>query len=247
MEKLVFDPWLSQILHRDTYQLKMDAEVYESYASTFFQNVSSKPFFIYAKVSCSDIRYISFLEKQGFHLIDTHILFEKPYSLKYERKEAIEVKVVTADQEDAVVDLARRVFIYSRFHLDPAFPSELANQVKAAWIRNFFKGQRGSALMVAHHHHRVVGFLLVIQKSHHLVIDLIGVDQEFQRQGIARDLIAFAEDHCAYSQMIQVGTQVSNLPSIRFYEQLGFKMIQTNYVFHYHSMGSILKNEDRPF
>ena len=41
-----------------------------------------------------------------------------------------------------------------------------------------------------------------------------------------------SEEH--FGEKIIVGTQISNIPSIKFYQNLGFTPISSDYVFHYH-------------
>jgi ribosomal protein S18 acetylase RimI-like enzyme len=67
-----------------------------------------------------------------------------------------------------------------------------------------------------------------------LIIDLIAVDERHRRKGIATGMIAYAESHCGHFETIRVGTQVANIPSLRFYERAGFLVSASNYVFHYH-------------
>jgi len=47
------------------------------------------------------------------------------------------------------LDIAESAFVYSRFHLDPLVPKELANRVKREWIANYVRRQRGERLLVA--------------------------------------------------------------------------------------------------
>ena len=47
-------------------------------------------------------------------------------------------------------------------------------------------------------------------------------------------MIAFVESQFAPS-VIAVGTQVANLPSVRLYEKLGFRLAAAQYVFHFHN------------
>ena len=79
-----------------------------------------------------------------------------------------------------------------------------------------------------------IGFLLLIFKKKHMIIDLIGVDYKYQGKGFASDMIKFAFNKLKY-ETVTVGTQISNTQSIRLYEKLGFKLSLSNYIFHYHN------------
>ena len=80
----------------------------------------------------------------------------------------------------------------------------------------------------------IVGFLLLLESSTHLIIDLIAVDNNHRRKGIASDMIAYVESHLNSFSSVQVGTQLANMSSIRLYEKMGFRAYTSNYVFHYH-------------
>ena len=82
---------------------------------------------------------------------------------------------------------------------------------------------------------KIVGFtLLLVPTDSEVVIDLIAVDDAYRRRGIAAEMIAFVESQFAPAQLV-VGTQVANLPSVRLYEKLGFRLAGAQYVFHFHN------------
>ena len=60
------------------------------------------------------------------------------------------------------------------------------------------------------------------------------VEEAYRRRGIAAEMIAFVESQFTPA-VIAVGTQVANLPSVRLYEKLGFRLASTQYVFHFHN------------
>ena len=80
----------------------------------------------------------------------------------------------------------------------------------------------------------IVGFLLLLESDTNLTIDLVAVDNNYQRIGVASDMIAYAECYLNSFSSVQVGTQLANIPSIRLYEKMGFRAYTSNYVFHYH-------------
>jgi ribosomal protein S18 acetylase RimI-like enzyme len=134
------------------------------------------------------------------------------------------------------VGLARRSFDYSRFHLDSVIPASVADTIKAEWAGNYFAGQRGDEMVVAVMRGTVVGFLLLLRGDKGVLnVDLIAVDRDMRRKGISSDMIAYAESQCRNCSRILVGTQVANVPSIRLYEKIGFRLFASHYVFHYHN------------
>jgi ribosomal protein S18 acetylase RimI-like enzyme len=102
-------------------------------------------------------------------------------------------------------------------------------------VSNFFVGARGDALVVAEHDRNVDAFLLLLgPASGILTIDLIAVDRGRRRHGLGAACIGFAAAHFTDARMLRVATQAANVGSLRFYENLGFRTISSQYVLHLH-------------
>ena len=131
--------------------------------------------------------------------------------------------------------LAGSSFTLTRFHQDSAFPPGFADLTRAEWVRGYFDGTRGDAMVVALDGEKIIGFLLLIYgKDGWLVIDLIAVAENHRQKGIAADMIKYAGRECRGFTGIRVGTQQANLPSLKLYERLGFKISEEQYIYHYH-------------
>ena len=237
------DPWLSGLLQREAYTLNINAQWIESVSKDESEErkhlfgLLSQKVFIQTKIDTLELKAIALLESWGFRLIDTNIVFEKTIFKGVHTRICAEIRAAENIDTQAVGELGRNSFVYSRFHLDPQIPVETANEIKSAWVLNFFRGKRGDQLLVAEKNKEIVGFnQLVCGQDGSVCIDLIAVDKSFARQGIASDLINYIETVYGDKDRIVVGTQVSNMPSIRLYEKLGFSMCSSNYVFHYHNL-----------
>ena len=237
------DPWLSGFLHREAYTLNIDAQWIENISKDesvdrkhFFDLLSQKVF-IQTKIDTLELKTIALLESWGFHLIDTSVVFEKAIIKGEHTGISSEIRAAEDVDIQAVEELGRNSFVYSRFHLDPNIPVEIANEIKSAWVLNFFRGKRGVQLFVAERDREIVGFnQLVCGQDNSVCIDLIAVDKSFAKQGIASDLINYTETVYGDKNRIIVVTQVSNIPSIRLYQKLGFRICNSKYVFHYHNL-----------
>lgn len=234
------DRWLSTILQRDCYKLQLD-DAYlndQSGQADLGRQLCNSRSFLYAKVSAHDVRQVSFLEERGFRLVDTNVVFAKKISKSSKAHTATtngyEVRRALPSDQDNTVSVGERSFRYSRFHLDPQIPNELARKVKAEWVRNYFKGERGDAMIVAAHQGQIAGFLLLLCPPERLVIDLIATDEAHRRKGLARAMIEYAEAQFQHLGEMHVGTQLANLPSMNFYEEMGFRLFSSQYVFHFH-------------
>lgn len=240
-KNFVYDEWLAQILQQDVYQLVVDDDLVKktrdeaSREYELLRELQSRCVFIYSKVSPEALSAVSFLEERGFNLIDTNVIFDKVIVPTDDFTSHCTVRFAVPEDQNQVGELASRSFIYSRFHLDSAFPREVADMIKAEWVKSYFAGNRGNNMVVALADEIVVGFLLLLYgKDGALVIDLIAVDEEHRRKGVAEGMIAYAESQCHGFTRISVGTQLANTPSMRLYEELGFKIAGAQYTFHYH-------------
>lgn len=191
--------------------------------------------FAYARVPTSPVDRVLALQSSGFRVIDTVLSFSV---------EAGEVPPTGAGarfarpaDKEAVADIAGRSFVYSRFHLDPAIPRKLADDLKRRWAGNFFSGERGDAMIVAEVEGRVAGFLQVITREGESIIDLIATAREAERRGVARGMIYFLANHGngrAVPKQILVSTQAANVPSCRLYESTGFRLTKSEFTLHFH-------------
>lgn len=235
------DPWLAEVLGQHVCKLKVDemsiAADSPARKRDFLMYLSGKgPLFAYAKVRVQSIALIAFLEDLGFHLVDTNITLEKSIGSTSAAVGPCTIRFARTDDEAQVVALGARAFRFSRFHLDNRFPEGVADRIKARWVKSYFMGKRGDAMIVAEIDRVIVGFLQLIKNSDEmLTIDLIGVDTNYRRKGIATGLISFAESQFKPAQRLQVGTQLANAPSLKLYEHLGFRLCDSHYVFHFHS------------
>ena len=89
-------------------------------------------------------------------------------------------------------------------------------------------------MIIALFNDKPVGFLQLIEKGNILIIDLIAVKLGYRGKNIGSSMINFAYKNIQFEKII-VGTQISNLPSIRLYQNLGFIPISSDYVFHFHN------------
>jgi len=86
-------------------------------------------------------------------------------------------------------------------------------------------------VLAKHDSGQVAGFCQTLEPDRKTrVIDLIAVAESDRRQGLAQGMILYDLGN----KDLIVGTQVSNIPSIRCYESMGFKLIKSQYVFHFH-------------
>jgi ribosomal protein S18 acetylase RimI-like enzyme len=238
------DPWLSSEMAKEVYALKgLEVPIATQDQSSVHQIVGwerakklNSPCFVYAKVNPLNINGMRFLAKQGFYLVDTNIVLCKSNHDCTCCKESPAYSVREAEPSDKkfVEKIAGTAFQYSRFHLDDMISQTLANQIKVKWAGNYFAGLRGDAMLVAQSEGKVIGFLLLKFQGEELIIDLIAVETQFQKIGIATGLIYVAQKKYNSFKYVAVGTQLANYSSMMFYQGQGFSFKEARNIFHFH-------------
>jgi len=67
------------------------------------------------------------------------------------------------------------------------------------------------------------------------VIDLVAVAPDAQGRGVGTALVtAFVREASPNSDVLRVGTQIANVPSLRLYTRLGFRIAGSAFVMHLH-------------
>ena len=249
INNIIYDKWLSEIIGKDSYTLKLDEEFItrtkhmgtEEYNWTHsIRRKNIEPVFIQTKVSTQEIGFIKYLTDIGFFLIDTNVTLKKQIDSQHLKNMKhdycdMDIRFAKYSDREGTVSVGGNTFIYSRFHLDPWFPNELANRIKAQWVSSYFDGNRGEQMIVSLMKNKIIGFLQILKpENNHFIIDLIGVNREYQRKGIARKMINFAIQENKGINKVIVGTQIGNIPSIKLYQKIGFFLEGAKYVFHFH-------------
>jgi ribosomal protein S18 acetylase RimI-like enzyme len=209
------DAWLSDVLGFDAY----------------VGDGGTKPGLYTCRVPAEDVAAVSALEAGGFHVVDVNVTLEHSGG---EAPAGSGGAPAPPDQHEELLRIAGSCFRYSRFHLDPLIPRELADRVKREWVRSCVEGKRGLELLAAAPGGQPAGFLAVLEAADGArVIDLVGVRPEAQRHGVGESLVsAFIARHGG--RTLRVGTQVANVPSLRLYEKLGFRVVSARTILHRH-------------
>src|SRR5205823_2151474 len=124
---LVPDPFLAGIVGRAAFRVELPPD------AAAIRAAQRRPAFLYAKVPTGDVATVQALERLGFGVVDTNVTFERPrggferFISKGPRRPPPFVRFALEKDRTAVVELARRSFSFSRFHLDPAIPKQVAD------------------------------------------------------------------------------------------------------------------------
>jgi dTDP-4-amino-4,6-dideoxy-D-galactose acyltransferase len=240
------DQWLSDVLRVSSWKvfgIEADTSPAEIKAGLLECAGQGSAFFS-AKIGTADVRAVTNATRSGFVAVDVNVTFELDNVANGARENCVtgnsNMAIETAGAGDAaaIEEIAAHCFTFSRFHLDPAIGLDRGNDVKRQWARNACRG-RASAIYVARKQNDVAGFLAVLESESggrkDAIIDLVGVDRGHQGQGAGRALSRmFVDRWHARADRLRVGTQISNIPAMRLYESIGFRVTETSYVLHAH-------------
>ena len=196
---------------------------------------------VFLRHTLSDYRTITALSKVGWMLTDVLLTFHRdPRGLNsqgIERDRLLQVREAQGKDENKIENLARVSFRMSHFHSDPNIPYELSDELYAKWIISILNDP-SSKVFVAEDEDGVCGFITcsirsLIDGTSYGIIDLVAVDRDKRGRGIGKLLLSKAlEWFSSHVSSVFVGTQASNIPAIRLYEGMGFKLVESEATFH---------------
>lgn len=188
------------------------------------------------RVDASDIGALHVLEAFGFCTVDSILTFARDLDAvpPEPRTTPFRVRPGTPDDAERAADLARRAYKFDRFHSDPAVPRHIADELHAEWVRNSCAGRAADAVILAEDEGGLLGYATCkIQRdaAEHLghpigTIVLVATHERARGRGVGRAtteaaLNWFATEGCA---VVEVGTQLRNLPASRLYARCGFTL-----------------------
>ncbi len=239
------DEWLSSVLEISSWKV-LDIEASTSPAEVragLLDRAGQGAAFFSAKIRTRDVDAVTNATRAGFLVVDANVTLDWDKLTDGASGNSVINSIMTietagAEDAPAVEKIAAQCFTFSRFHLDPAIGLARANEVKRQWARNACRG-RASVVYVARQKNDVTGFLAVLESQSvehkEAIIDLVGVDKAHQGRGAGRALSrTFVDLWRDRADRLRVGTQISNIPAMRLYESIGFRVTETSYVLHAH-------------
>jgi dTDP-4-amino-4,6-dideoxy-D-galactose acyltransferase len=187
-----------------------------------------------ARLDAGDLETIQVLERAGYELIDGILTFARPASGSDRLAPDSRVRPFQHSDLTEVLRIARTAYSLDRFHADTALTHDVADRVNESWVRNSCKGIGADVVLVASTGAAVMGYvtcridaetLPVLGTSFGSIV-MVATAAETRRRGIAQALTmgALAWFHERGVQMVEVGTQLRNLPASRLYERCGFHL-----------------------
>ena len=153
-----------------------------------------------------------------------------------------QIRLAKEEDHDAIAQLFRRCSLAMRsegimqWSEDYPKPTELSNDISnnSLWIYLLNQSVAGTITIngIEHPEYKKVNWI----HSNFQVVHRLAVHPEYQKQGIARELMQFAEEHCANSgyASIRLDAFTKNPVNINFYSKLNYDQVGMIY-FKYHT------------
>lgn len=216
---MTYDAWLSSLLGKAAYHVAPDVT-----------NITETGFY---DSKANLMSQVGALARLGFDPIVTEVALERRPIASIMEKTKTPTRAATPADQAAVKLIAGKTFSFDRFHRDPKIGKAVADEIKRQWVGNFFDGKRGTHMIVVERDGKVVGFSQCICRDGVLITDLMGVDPAYLGRGAGRDLMRGALTTIEH-KVARVGTQIDNLASLALYTSLGYRMMDSRVVCHYH-------------
>jgi len=173
---------------------------------------------------------------KGLKFMENKITFHKKINSKLNSLGKTQIFDVKKDSKDELLQLAYLSGIKSRYNRDENFSRVEFEKLYRQWIDNCLLEKSHSQILVFKDSHKIIGFTTIESlNTGTSKIGLIAVGIDYQRKGIAKQLLSAAEsvsvDYKCTS--IEVTTQGDNKSATMFYQNYGFNVIFTKYIYHY--------------
>ncbi len=166
-------------------------------------------------------------------LADINIQFSKKIKKGSKNENCVLYSCKDISKKDfSFIEVKRDDFIYSKFECDSEFKKLNGYRVYKEWIKNALNDNNKFFLIYEDEHPKA--FILFSIYGETARIELIKVNKEYQKNGVATKMIKCLEYILNNKNInyLNVGTQVNNIGAVNLYHKLGFKEISHNSVFH---------------
>lgn len=177
------------------------------------------------------------LAQSGFHYIHTLLTYKMAKAeyagLRVQTSDSVSIRKVTPADSGAVMELARKSFKFSRYHLDPYLDKEKANNLLATSAENSILHGFVDVMYIAEHEGKVVGYYSGKKRSMpELSLNfgeavISAVDENYRGGGIFKTLNgALLKWFYENTDIAEMGTYLSNIPVHKTWSNNGLSIIR---------------------
>lgn len=186
----------------------------------------SKVWYATYRVNANFYHIIHELEQYDFLLIDGIITLEIKLDNKQIEYLPKQIRFAKIKDLKQLLKISGSVFAVTRYYHDPIIPKNKADKVYQKWVTNSLNEKSSKMVLVWEENKKILGLTTLDKKGQ---IILVGVSEKAWGKGIGRELIkgALNKFRELKRERVVVETQITNIPALRLYQSLGFKVIDS--------------------
>ena len=201
------------------------------------------------KVNSFDKTSVHALEKAGFHLMDTHLIYtvdQKEYRKQAKKPFKNKLRAALLSDKKQVLEITRESFYnyFGRFHADPDIPDDLADALYECWVDVSFSNYADLITVAVDDKDIVIGYGTLNYCIEKDIKDYFGVtigsnvlssvSSRARGKGVYRDIIDFNSNRLFDKKVdfVQNLTQIENRYVQRALISLGFRPSFSGHSFH---------------
>lgn len=187
---------------------------------------------LYAAVDPNDLELNWEMQRQGYRLVEVAVDLEHPTSiLTHHPPTPSRARWGTADDMPMVYEMIPLLARWSRFAADARFGRNAAERMHRAWVERALQTDDQRALVVTEDESGFTGFATQSELNTGLPrIDLIATSKP--GSGAAQAAVDFSWASFGEGPSRGGPIAVRNTASLRFVEQMGLRVVSTEYVYH---------------
>ena len=189
---------------------------------------------VIARAPISDVESLGLLERCGFELKDVRVHLDLDLSAFIPPSPLSSNQITKYNGEglDELRMISGKSFWSTHFHLDDRFDKRKVSKMYEVWVDKAVR--EGYSILLAKRNRKLNGFLAARKSGDEYYIELVAVSQHLQGRGIGHDLIVEGlNDARKEFKKATIGVQLGNIPAIRLYEKLGFRIYSSEGTFHW--------------
>ncbi len=165
----------------------------------------------------------------GFRRVDTRVTLVLDFAstARDRRCEPQGIRRATAEDEEALRNLARSAHRETRFRRDGRFDPARCDDLYAEWISSSLRNEATRVFLAVDENASVIGYVTCEAGASAAegAIGLLAVTASSRRRGVGTGLLECALVHATAIGLARlvVVTQGDNAPALRLYERLGFR------------------------
>ena len=226
--------WESQLLHKDVYNLRFNSTLINNIEKIKKEIFSlSNNSMVYIRFPIEEMNLKAYLKMIGFYKVDTYIDWRiLRNEIKHETNKDFSLVDYKENELQQIQAICKEIFKHSRFHNDKNISNSKASKSRVKWFEDSIE-DKNKKIYTYRTNGKVLGFLIEKGVNKKTTIDLVGVSNNFQKQGHGNNLMKLYLNK-KLNKTIHVGTQLENSEALNLYLNHGFKFYKVFNTFHLH-------------